>query len=102
MLSYDEQKQFALYLLDELDSCKFGVLLMMFTGIRIGELCALRWLDIDAKEKIVSVGSTMQRLQNIEACAAKKTRVTIGAPKSDTSLRKIPMTDFSYSPVLPL
>lgn len=94
VLSYDEQKQFALYLLDELDSCKFGVLLMMFTGIRIGELCALRWLDIDAKEKIVSVGSTMQRLQNIEACAAKKTRVTIGAPKSDTSLRKIPMTDF--------
>lgn len=94
VLSRDEQKRFVLYLLNETDSCKLGVLLMMFTGIRIGELCALKWSDIDTQEKIISVGSTMQRLQNVGADAVKKTKVMIGAPKSDTSLRKIPMTDF--------
>ena len=58
VLSRDEQKRFALYLLDDADSCKFGVLLMLFTGLRIGELCALRRSDINIKEKVISVSAT--------------------------------------------
>lgn len=91
VLSRDEQKRFALYLLDDADSCKFGVLLMLFTGLRIGELCALRWADVNIKEKVISVSATMQRLRSFDT--AEKTKVLIGAPKSDTSVRTIPLTD---------
>ena len=94
VLSRDEQKRFAVYLLQDTDTCKFGVLLMLLTGLRIGETCALKWSDIDTKEKIISVKTTMQRLQNTDADSAQKTKIIIGSPKSDTSLRKIPITDY--------
>ena len=42
VLSRDEQEQFVSFLLEETDKCKFGVLLMLFSGVRIGELCALK------------------------------------------------------------
>ena len=43
VLSREEQERFAAYLMKDMDECKFGVLLTLSTGIRIGELCALRW-----------------------------------------------------------
>lgn len=58
VLSRDEQKRLAVYLLDGTDFCKFGVLLMLFTGLRIGELCALRWSDVNIKEKVISVSAS--------------------------------------------
>ena len=50
VLSREEQARFVSYLLEDMDSCKFGVLLTLFTGIRIGELCALRWSNLSVKE----------------------------------------------------
>lgn len=43
VLSREEQQRFIAYLLTDMDTCKFGVLLTLFTGVRIGELCALQW-----------------------------------------------------------
>ena len=91
--SRDEQKRLAVYLLDGTDFCKFGVLLMLFTGLRIGELCALRWSDVNIKEKVILVSATMQRLRSTDTDTAEKTKILIGAPKSDTSVRTIPLTD---------
>lgn len=95
MLSRDEQKRLAVYLLDGTDFCKFGVLLMLFTGLRIGELCTLRWSDVNIKEKVISVSATMQRLRSTDTDTAEKTKILIGAPKSDTSVRTIPLTDYA-------
>ena len=95
VLSRDEQKRLAVYLLDDTDFCKFGVLLMLFTGLRIGELCALRWSDVNIKEKVISVSATMQRLRSTDTDTAEKTKILIGAPKSDTSVRTIPLTDYA-------
>ena len=36
-----------MYLLNDMDIFKFGVLLTLYSGLRIGELCALKWEDID-------------------------------------------------------
>ena len=47
VLSREEQTCFVSYLLDDMDTCKFGVLLTLFTGVRIGELCALQWGNIN-------------------------------------------------------
>ena len=55
VLSREEQARFVSYLLEDMDSCKFGVLLTLFTGIRIGELCALRWSNLSVKEQTIRI-----------------------------------------------
>lgn len=93
VLSYDEQTRFIHYLLEDMDECKFGVLLALFTGMRIGEVCALRWEDISMENRTIRVNSTMQRLKNFDENAENKTKVIISSPKSDKSLRMIPLTE---------
>ena len=93
VLSRDEQERFAAFLSDDSDSCKFGVLLMLLSGIRIGELCALKWGNINLKERTIRVSATLQRLHNTEDNSGKRTRIVVSTPKSDTSARTIPLTD---------
>ena len=59
VLSRDEQSNFMTYLLNDMDECKFGVVLALLTGIRIGELCALRWENVSLKDNTIKVCSTM-------------------------------------------
>lgn len=94
ILSAAEQRRLTLYLTNELDDCKFGILLALLTGMRIGEICALRWGSISLDERTVRVTETMQRLKNIDG-GAQRTHVVIGTPKSESSRRVIPMTDFA-------
>lgn len=90
VLSPAEQRQFVNYLLEDTDACKFGLILALFTGIRIGELCALRWENISLRDGTLRIEQTMQRLQDTNT---GKTKVIIGKPKTDTSARTIPMTE---------
>lgn len=94
VLSMEEQTRLVRYLLTDLDECKFGILLALFTGLRIGELCALRWEHLSLPERTLRVAGTMQRLKDPEACGRAKTKIVIGAPKSDMSRRIIPLTEF--------
>ena len=97
VLSREEQARFVSYLLEDMDSCKFGVLLTLFTGIRIGELCALRWSNLSVKEQTIRIDATLQRLRDTNAAgnSGSRTRIVIGTPKSDTSIRTIPITDYT-------
>lgn len=95
VLTREEQTQFVSYLLQEMDECKFGILLTLLTGIRIGELCALRWENISLKDNTIKISSTMQRLKDINLNRETKTRIVIGSPKSDTSTRIIPISDYA-------
>ena len=95
VLTQEEQERFIAYLLNEIDYCKFGILLALLTGIRIGELCALKWDDISTAEKTITIKATMQRLKNLEDDPAAKTKVTVGNPKSDSSARVIPYTEYA-------
>ena len=63
-------------------------------GLRIGELCALQWSDIDVDNGIMKISKTMQRLQNLSNTNSKKTDVVISSPKSDSSSRIIPIPEF--------
>ena len=87
VLTIEEQKRLVAYLLHPTDSCKFSLLLALYTGLRIGELCALRWSCIDLREQTIRIAATMQRLGK----TGEGTRIVIGAPKSDSSLRTIPL-----------
>ncbi len=95
ILSHDEQERFAKYLLSDMDSCKFGVLLMLLTGMRIGELSALKWKDINIAEKTIRISATLQRLRDTAPDGESRTKILIGTPKSGTSVRTIPMTDYT-------
>ena len=93
VLSLEEQNHLISYLLDNMDACKFGVLLALFTGLRIGELCALKWGNINLRDKSIRIVATLQRLHDVDMKSEGRTRIVIGDPKSDTSVRTIPMTE---------
>lgn len=93
VLSPVEQKQLMEYLLADMDACKFGILLALLTGMRIGEICALLWSDINLKDKTIYVHATMQRLKEHTGDEESKTKIVIGSPKSDKSVRIIPITE---------
>lgn len=79
----------------------FGILLSLFTGIRIGELCSLKWRDISLKEGVLRVNKTLQRLENYEG-GKSKTVIDIGTPKSESSVRNIPLPQFLLQKVMEL
>lgn len=91
VLTCEEQKRFTEYLLRDMDPCKFGVLLALLTGLRIGEVCALKWEDISLENKVIFVRHTMQRLKNLNPASEERTRIITGVPKSGRSVRMIPM-----------
>lgn len=93
VLSRTEQQRLIQYLSEDMDTCKFGILLAMLSGIRIGELCALSWGDIDLVEQTICIRSTLQRLPNTEASGSPRTHIVVGVPKSDSSARTIPMAN---------
>ncbi len=85
VLTLKEQEKLSEYLQSGMDEFKMAVLLALHTGLRIGELCALRWEDI--YDGCITVNKTMQRLKNQEG----GTVVVIGSPKSDSSFRVVPL-----------
>lgn len=91
VLSCEEQKRLKNYLLTDMDTCKFGVLLALSTGLRIGELCALMWHDISLREQTLQVNKTMQRLQSTEQTGIVRTSIVVDRPKSSNSSRVIPL-----------
>ena len=66
-----------------------GVLLALSTGMRIGEVCALKWEDVDFKQKIITVKSTIGRVYN---CELKSTEKIDSSPKTKNSCREIPIS----------
>lgn len=96
-LTIFEQKILYNYLVDNLNNKNFGILLSIYTGIRLGELCALRWSDIDLSERVLKINKTMLRIQdNFSEHRSKKTKVIITPPKSEDSVRVIPIPQFIF------
>ena len=92
VLSRKEQEQLCQYLYSNLNAYNIGILVCLFTGIRVGELCALRWEDISISEQTIRIHRTMQRVQN-KTGSSPKTRIVITPPKSACSIRTIPIPD---------
>lgn len=71
------------------------VILSLYTGMRLGEVCALKWSDIDWEKKTITVRRTVQRvIRNGHVDNSGKTMLMIGTPKSLRSHRVIPVPDF--------
>jgi len=98
-LSIKEQDALERSLNCELDSAKLGILLCLYTGLRIGEICALRWGDVDLTSRLIHVRQTVQRLQTDDPLVEGKTVLCIGPPKSKSSLRSIPIPPCLVEPM---
>lgn len=82
------------YLIQSTDLRDIGILVCMYTGLRIGEICALRWENINLSEGIIRVYFTMQRVQDMSEDAEHKTKIVVTTPKSQSSMREIPIPEF--------
>ncbi len=101
VLSVTEEQQLMSVLMDTTDRYKLGVFICLYTGIRIGELCALKWKHISLSEKTVKVEQTMQRLQYESIVSDSKTRIIVTEPKSHSAYRTIPLPDFVIDVIIP-
>ncbi|MBQ3133567.1 MAG: site-specific integrase [Clostridia bacterium] len=88
-LTAEEQQRLLAYLVEDMDISKLGVLLTLYSGLRIGEICALTWGDIS--NGCIYVSKTMQRLKKANGVG---TEIYIGPPKTNTSTRIVPIPDF--------
>lgn len=91
ILNSQEQQKLCQYILEHQTLIHLGILLALSTGIRIGELCALRWDHIYLDEEELIIDRTMQRIQNKDNNNNKKTKIIITTPKSQCSIRRIPI-----------
>lgn len=92
VLTRQEQEDLCRYLYNNISPRNAGILLSLFAGLRVGEVCALKWEDIHLEDRILHVRHTMQRIQNLDP-AGPRTRIVITAPKSTTSARTIPLPE---------
>ena len=94
VLSKSQQDKLTSYLINNFNNTNLGILICLYTGIRIGEICALKFDDISMIDKTVHIRKTMQRVQNFAPLKETKTDVIVSTPKSKSSVRDIPMPEF--------
>lgn len=90
ILTKKEQNIIVKYINENISYKNIGILLSLMLGIRIGELCALKWNDINLNEEIITVNNTIQRIY-IKSKKECKSKVIITSPKTLYSQRKIPL-----------
>ena len=93
ILNSSDQVRLEAALLADLDETSLGIYLTLQTGLRIGEVCALRWCDVDLARAIIHIRSTIARVRaaNNEVC--RKTKLIRDTPKTKASTRDIPIAE---------
>ncbi len=92
VFSLEEEETLLQYLQANLDLTALGILVCLYTGIRVGELCAMSWDDISLSECKMHVCKAMQRVR-VNASEGGRTEVKILKPKSACSVRTIPLPE---------
>ena len=93
VLNKRERGRLERYCLKQNTLRSLGVIVCLYTGLRIGELCALKWEDIDLEEKVIHVRKTLQRVY-IEK--DNNSKIIINSPKTTSSIRRVPINNKLY------
>lgn len=96
VLTVDQQNALENTLLTGIDESKLGIYISLYTGLRIGEICALTWDDVDLKNRLIYVRNTVVRVKS-DSGTGSKTHLIIDTPKTASSLRCIPICSKLYS-----
>lgn len=91
VLSRAEQKKIMNYIQEHFTFKNLGVYICLSAGIRIGEVCALTWEDIDTDNGVISINRTIQRIYLIEN-GVRRTELILDTPKTKNSIRDIPIS----------
>ena len=85
-----EQRTLFEYLYKNISFRHIGIILSLTTGLRIGEVCGLKWKDIDFYENTLYVRRTVQRIY-VNNENFKGSKIIISVPKSEKSIRILPL-----------
>lgn len=75
-----------------------GIFISLYAGLRIGEVCGLKWEDIDFENKMLNVRRTVQRVY----LGKNESKIIVTTPKSKNSVRKIPLSKVLINKLRPL
>lgn len=95
IFSKDEQQKVFQALLKNMNCYNLGIYICMLTGMRLGEICALRKSDINLSQKTITINRTVQRVKTDSSIT--KTELVISTPKTMSSNRIIPICDMLFS-----
>lgn len=90
VFSKEEEISLMNLLSQDRSNVSIAIMLSLMAGLRLGEICALTWNDIDFLNDIIHVRHTISRV--IDETKTKKTTLIITSPKTNSSLRNVPMT----------
>lgn len=96
ILSLKEQQDLQDYLLGNLTHKNIGTLIALYTGVRLGELCAMQWKDIHFQEQYLEISKTLHRVKDHTDDSEHNTKIIITPPKTESSIRNIPIPDFLF------
>lgn len=91
VLSISHQKRIMQHVINNFTFRNLGIYVCLSTGMRIGEVCALKWGDVNLMTGTISVCRTIERIYVIED-NRRYTELVIGSPKTKNSVRDIPMS----------
>lgn len=101
VLNKNDHKKIIAYIQENFTFKNFGIYLCLCTGIRIGEVCGLKWGDLDIEKGIIRVRRTIQRIYIIEG-DKRYTKMITDSPKTKNSIRDIPMSTDLLKTIKPL
>ena len=90
ILTRHEQNKLTNYVLNNCTSKNIGLLISLYSGIRIGELCALQWKDVDFKNNKLTISKTIQRIY-IKDKDNNISKIIVSTPKTKNANREIPI-----------
>lgn len=79
-----------------------GIYICLTTGLRIGEVCGLKWSDLDVERALLTVQRTIERIYLIEDDGTKRTQIVVNTPKTINSAREIPLGKALMAMIRPL
>ena len=91
VLSKSNHKKIMNYVQEHFTFKNLGIYICLSAGIRIGEICALAWEDIDVDTGVIHIKRTIQRIYIIED-SDRHTELILDSPKTKNSIRDIPMS----------
>lgn len=101
VLTIANQKRLLAYVRENFNFRNLGILICLSTGMRIGEVCALTWQDIDLAKRVINISKTIERIYIING-DCRHTELITSTPKTQNSRREVPLSTELYKLLTPL